>query len=59
MVEVINNVAGAANEGAKDTTNIAQNNEKIVIASEDIVKSTDLLKNSSGKLINSVKKFKI
>ncbi|ENK1243362.1 MCP four helix bundle domain-containing protein [Clostridium botulinum] len=59
IVEVINNVADASNEGARDTTNIAQNNEKIVISSKDIVEFTDVLKNNSQKLINSVAIFKI
>ncbi|WP_251859772.1 methyl-accepting chemotaxis protein [Clostridium sp. Marseille-Q2269] len=59
IVEVIGNVAAAANEGAKDTSNIAGNNDKIVLASKDIVKYTDLLKNSSKELMNSVAQFKI
>ncbi|MGO5093856.1 methyl-accepting chemotaxis protein [Clostridium sp. LCP25S3_F10] len=59
IVEVINNVADASNEGARDTANIAQNNEKIAMSSKDIVKFTDVLKNNSQKLISSVTIFKI
>ncbi|NEZ46460.1 methyl-accepting chemotaxis protein [Clostridium niameyense] len=59
MVEVINNVAEAANEGANGTTNIAENTEEVVGASERIMQLTELLRENSTKLINSVDMFKI
>ena len=59
VLQTIDGVAMAANEGAKATTDIAQEIASITTKSNDILKQTEKSKYSSEKLEEEILKFKI
>ncbi|MFA9398905.1 MAG: methyl-accepting chemotaxis protein [Clostridiaceae bacterium] len=59
LIQTIDQVATAAGDGAAGTTSIAERVENITDKSNDIIKQTNISKESGTKLIDAISKFKM
>jgi len=59
MIKAINEITAAANEGAEGTNNIAEKAGLVTKKANDVIGQTSISKESSGKLLKMVEKFKV
>lgn len=59
MMEAINGITNATNEGASGTTSIAQKASEVVVTSDKVLRQVDLSKESADRLLEVVAEFRV
>lgn len=59
MMQAIDEITNATNEGANGTTNIAQKASEVVVTSGKVLRQADLSRESADRLLEVVAKFKV